>query len=460
MKSKLLILLFMILTIVGLAACGGGDSGDKEGVTPTIPPTSNEVPKVDKPVDPPTAPKDPVELLVYGTTTVWNPEEFRKHFLDPIEKKYPYIKMNYIAVNERKLNEMIAVGDKPDIIFVSSGALHQYVISHGFEYDISPLIKQYNYDLTQLDSTVVELINKTSNGGMYSLPLYLAPNTLYYNKNIFDKFGESYPNKAMTWDEVYDLSRKLTRFDNDIQYRGFLLSHNHLVMSNQVSQSLLDSSLEKVAFDTDVFKNYLQNLIRIYTQPGYDMSNVPLANGKQNDMFIKEQTVAMIESGAALYAEARIEPLGIENWDFTYFPTLNASTNEGYQPYLFQSMAITSSSEHKEAAFEAISYLSSKEFQVGKTKEGILLPVLSDKSLMKTFGESAPMYQGKFVEAIFPKSFAKVQDGIYSEYFSIATKHARLALEQTFLGQKDINTAFREASEAANQEIQTTKNMK
>lgn len=427
---------------IGTAACG------QEGT-----PSGNAEPTVVE--------KEPVELTIHTTNTVWTPEEFREHFLDPIEKKYPYIKTKLIPYeNAKQIEMMVTTGTTPDIIFTSTGATAQYITNYKLEYDMSQLIKQNKYNVDLLDPQVMDLIRKMSNGGIYSLPLYLSPNTVYYNKLIFDKFGVSYPEKPMTWDELDALSRRMTRNDGGVQYRGFLLSHNHLVLLNQVSQRMLDDSLERAAFDTDKFKNYLKNLVQIYTQQGYDMPNVPLANGRQNDMFIKDQTVAMIEPGAALYAKARIEPLGQNNWDFTWFPTLKEQPDTGYQPYSFLTMAITSTSKHKEAAFEMISYLASPEYQAEKSKQGVLLPVLKDKSHLTSFGQQSDLFKGKRVEAILPKKFAPVAEGIYSTYFTIATKHARIALENTFNGKMDINSAFRAATEATNKEIETVKSGK
>lgn len=35
--------------------------------------------------------------------------------------------------------------------------------------------------------------------------------SLYYNKDLFDKFGVSYPKDGMTWDEVLELNRQLDK---------------------------------------------------------------------------------------------------------------------------------------------------------------------------------------------------------------------------------------------------------
>src|SRR5690606_24616722 len=43
---------------------------------------------------------------------------------------------------------------------------------------------------------------------------------LVYNKDIFNKFAVEYPKDHMTWDEVVELSKRLQRMDNGVQYYG------------------------------------------------------------------------------------------------------------------------------------------------------------------------------------------------------------------------------------------------
>ena len=48
-------------------------------------------------------------------------------------------------------------------------------------------------------------------GVQYGFPLSLQINVLFYNKNIFDGFGVSYPQDAMTWDEFIETAKRVTR---------------------------------------------------------------------------------------------------------------------------------------------------------------------------------------------------------------------------------------------------------
>lgn len=405
---------------------------------------------------------EPVELVIYNTNGTWTAEQFQEVFIEPLHKKHPHLKVSFIAYDSKdkqQLSAMVASKQIPDLFVSTPGpGFETNVRTYELQYDLTPLIAQTKYDLGKLDEQAVNVVRSMSNGALYSLPLYLSPNTLYYNKDVFDKFAVPYPPDGMTWDNMYELAKRLTRNDGGVQYRGLLLSYVHLMQLNQVSQRLFDPVTEKTAFDTSEFKNYLNKVFRIFELPGYAMDKISLETGPQNDLFIKEKSVAMIEPGGTLYDKVRIEPLG-NNWDFTYFPSLAEKQGLGYQPYPFV-ISMANTSPHKEAAFEVMRYFTSEEFQKSATRAGSLLPVLKDKSAVKTFGQDSELYKGKHVEALMPKSFAEVPVDGYSEYAALAKNQLYGVYRNVVTGKTDMNTAFRQATEAADKAIAAAKEAK
>ncbi|MBP1997053.1 ABC transporter substrate-binding protein [Paenibacillus eucommiae] len=445
-------ILASILTVSLLTACSGNAG---------VEPVNTETTKVKESLKPQESPKpqEPVEITIMHHNGAWSEEQTAKAFAEPIMKKYPHIKVKAIGFKGKSLDEelaeMVVTGNLPDLIMTTAGLGYDTTIrKYKGEYDLSPLIQQYNYDLDQLDPAALQVVqNLSGNKELYSLPIYMSPNTLYYNKAIFEKFGVAFPKEGMTWDDVYDLTKKLTRNENGVQYRGFMLSGFHLMRLNQVSQKMFDSTEEKVAFDTPEYKNYLKDIFRIYDLPGYDMDQVLQAANL--DLFLKDQTVAMLEPGGVLIDEEALAGLG-DQWDFTSFPSLKDKAGAGYQPYPFI-ISMFNSSKHKEEAFQAMAYLTSAEFQTEATKQGKLLPVLKDKSMVALFGQDSAFYKGKNVGALLPKQFTPVPDEPSSEYTSIAQSELMNIYASAVHGRVELNTAFREATESANKKIQEMK---
>ncbi|TNJ61210.1 carbohydrate ABC transporter substrate-binding protein [Paenibacillus hemerocallicola] len=425
-----------------LAACGGkgSTSGESE--------KGSETQK----------PREPVEISIFHYNGTWSQEQNDKVFAEPITKKYPYIKVKAISYQgPKQLEEMVVSGTLPDLIMTTPGPGFETTIrKYESQFDLTPLIKQYKYDLNQLDPSAVGSVRSLSTKGeLFSLPIYMAPNTLYYNKTIFDKFGVAYPKDGMSWDDVYELSKRLTRNDNGVQYRGFLASYVHLMRLNQVSQKLFDGTGQKVAFDTSEFKNYLKDIFRIYELPGYGFDKLSIESNVLNGLFLKEQTVAMLEPGGTLLGEESLAGLG-NNWDFTSFPSIKDKPGVGYQPYPFL-ISMFNTSKHKEEAFEAMAYLTSAEFQTAATKQGTLLPVLKDKSILQQFGQESAFYKGKNVGVLMPKQFAPVPDEPFSEFTATAQTALYGIYKKVVTGNADINTAFREGTEEANKKIEELK---
>ncbi|GAA3403153.1 ABC transporter substrate-binding protein [Paenibacillus hodogayensis] len=446
-KRSLLLWLAGVMAVSTLAGCGGTTkSPDKDANAESAKENVQQ------------KPKEPVEISIFHYNGTWGEDQNTKVFAEPITKKYPHIKVKAISyTGPKQLEEMVVSGTLPDLIITTPGPGFESTIRK-FEgqFDLTPLIKQYNYDLNQLDPAAVGSVRSLSTKNeLFSLPIYMSPNTLYYNKGVFDKFGVAYPKDGMTWDDLYEMSKKLTRSENGVQYRGFLASYVHLMRLNQVSQKLFDSTGQKVAFDTSEFKNYLKDIFRIFELPGYDMDKISLESNVHNALFVKDQTVAMIEPGGTLLGEESLAALG-NQWDFITYPTMKEKPGIGYQPYPFI-LSMFNTSKHKEAAFEAMTFLTSAEFQTAAAKQGTLLPVLNDKSIVKLFGQDSSFYKGKNVGALLPKQFAPVPAEPFSEFTATAQNELYNVFRKVVTGKADMNTAFREATEAANKKIEEIK---
>jgi len=172
--------------------------------------------------------KEPVELVVYHAYPAdWPAEVFAATFAEPIQKKFPHMTIKYLNGN---IEQLITAGEKIDILYVSIGNTPSQLIDTGLQYDIEPLIKKHEFDLNRLEPAMVDAGRQVAGGkGIYGLPVLVPPSAVYYNKDLFDKFGVAYPKDGQTWDDLYETSKKMTRIDGGIQYYGFGSSYNHLI---------------------------------------------------------------------------------------------------------------------------------------------------------------------------------------------------------------------------------------
>ncbi len=108
---------------------------------------------------------------------------------------------------DRKLAAMIASGDAPDVFETSDDWFH--IRANDVE-DLNPYIERDNLDLSVYYPRTIEgFVDNT--GKRESLPIGLAPFALAVNKDLLTEAGIDLPGNDLTWDEVIDLSTKVTK---------------------------------------------------------------------------------------------------------------------------------------------------------------------------------------------------------------------------------------------------------
>lgn len=394
------------------------------------------------------AKQEPIELVIY-TPYAYNKDDFSKTFSDPIKQKFPHIYIKFIAGEAQgtKLEELLTAGQKLDIVFHSSGANFS-VWDYGLQYDITPLISKFSYDLSKLDPSMVDLQKKLANGGIYGLPVFVSPSTTVYNKDIFDKFGVAYPKDDMTWDDLYELAKKLTRNEGGIPYIGMDTSYSHFALLNQWSIPIVDTATKKATYDTDPrWKGFTENLARFFKVPGHELTGKYANNNDARNRFFKERTVAMWLNQVGLPSSKETENF---NYDYAPYPVFKDKPKLGPQAYP-TNFYITNQTLNKDQAFQVIAFLTSEEFQLQRAKEGLLLPTLTSKAIKESFGADNPQFKGRNVKALQPAEYAMA--GSANSFNNMAKEEMFKAMLEINSGKIDINTALREAAERANKKI-------
>ncbi|CAM3553032.1 ABC transporter substrate-binding protein [Marinicrinis lubricantis] len=377
---------------------------------------------------------EPVELVVY-TTSGDSEESFNARFGDMIREKFPNVTLQYItATREFGIEEFIASGQKVDIYWDSIG-----YFPTGLQYevpaDMTDLIEKHQIDLTQLEPSSVDKMKEMSGGKMFGIPVFNMNMVLYYNKDIFDKFGVDYPTDGMTWDELADLSKQITRNDGNTLYYGYAVSQGHAMRLNQLSLPYLDPETKQPTIQTDEkWKTFFQ---KVYTNPMFpykETGAVPGGNDFMNSKILA--MYAMLSNWS--FNSPEFEMM---NWDMVALPTFEEAPGVGSQPYP-NYFAVAELSEHKDEAMKVIKFLISKEAQLKLSKIGVV-PTLEDDEVKNALG-SESIFKNKNWGAVFYHSFAPIP---YKDiYDSTIEKHYREAI---LPAQDDINTAFRVAAENA-----------
>jgi multiple sugar transport system substrate-binding protein len=127
--------------------------------------------------------------------------------------------------------------------------------------------------LSKVHKSSLDLITKAGYDKLTGLPYQINSLVMFYNKDIFDKFGVPHPKENMTWAETADLARRVTRQDGGIQYVGLASQQDwHNVMrSNQFSLEPIDPVTHKATFDG--WKVIFEEMMPVFQIPGNEVRN-------------------------------------------------------------------------------------------------------------------------------------------------------------------------------------------
>jgi ABC-type glycerol-3-phosphate transport system substrate-binding protein len=419
--------------MLATAACG---SGGNEGAAKVGEPAKGADANVKR---------EPVEITFYRPNTATTEDQFMDLIGNAVKAKFPYVTPRYIPFGTGTgVNELISSGQSLDVILLSIGFYPQYQ-KINLMTDLTEQIKKTKYDESRLESTTYDFVKKSGNGKIESLPIFTTAEVLMYNKDLFDKFAVPYPKEGMTWDDLYELSRKISRNEGGVQYYGFLPSVSHMLNTNQLSLPYIDPKTNQPTMNTEKYKQMSQNIARFYNIPN---ALVPKEkHGKEADMFVKERSLAMY----GYFNSTMVNAPADMNLDAVPFPSYKEAPGVGSQMYpTFASVG--GSSKHKDVAFEILAFLTSDEMQLKFAKDGTGMPIVKNSKALDSFGIDKSTLKGKNIKAFYPAKPAAISTRTL--YDDIAAKHAVNAIREVAQNVSDVNTAFRKAEELAIKDIE------
>ncbi|MBD2865593.1 ABC transporter substrate-binding protein [Paenibacillus oceani] len=438
MTSRLAgMLLLAAIGTTAVAGCGGDEPAAKEAGQGG----QEETPKKDWT-------KEAVELTYYYMYS----DDIEKSFYDDygslIQKKYPNFTFKFLR-NTKGSTLADVVAAKTPIDFFGGQIADIYKLKDvDMLGNVSDLVDIYKLDMGRLEPVVIDVMKEVSGGAIPGFPVKINSLTLAYNKDLFDKFGVPYLTDEMTWDQVADVARRLTRNEGGTAYYGLgLNSSMHLV--SQAPPPLLDRQTQRATVATDYWNRMLKRLVPLASLADDAEIRSKLANySSAYSMFHKDRTVAI---QVILNSAYSLSGSGADmNYDFARFPSFSDMRNAGPQPAPFYYF-VSKNSPNREAAFLALSELVTDESQAALAKRA-RVPVLKDKKLLEVLGNDEPLLKGKNAKALVPKQYGQVVG--LDQMAAQANSAVLRSFYEVVAGKKDVNSALRDAEEAANKKIE------
>jgi len=159
-------------------------------------------------------PDKPVTLKV----AFINEQMFYQSYGNVFSAKYPNVQFEVISTMDAAMSKdpaqaMIDLVDEtqPDVVMLTM-AQYEALAADGRLYELDSMVTQSGFQLEQMVEGVVQLLRDAGGGKLYGLAPTFNTNALYYNKDLFAKYGVPEPTDFMTWEEVLKLA---ARFPTD-----------------------------------------------------------------------------------------------------------------------------------------------------------------------------------------------------------------------------------------------------
>jgi multiple sugar transport system substrate-binding protein len=380
--------------MLALAACGGSSDDKSTGSTGSASGTEADV---------------TAALAKGGELTVWAWDGTIKDVVAGFQKKYPNVKVNLVNAGTgdkqyTALQNAVAAGSGvPDVAQIEYYAVLQFALAKS-------LANISGYGATNLksDFTPGPWNAVTPNGGIYGLPLDSGPMALFYNKEVFDKYGLKVPT---TWTEYVEEARKLHQANpkvymtGDTGDAGFTTSmiwqaggKPYTVDGTNVTINFADAGSQKFA---TTWQPMITEKLVASIPPWSDEWFKALGNGTIASLPTGAWMPGNLVSGAAAASgKWRVAPM--PQWES------GASTdaeNGG------SSIAVMDKSANKPLAYAFAKYASDEEGKDIRIKAGAFPSTTKDLSSPEFLNTAFPYFGGQKANEIFAKSATEVVPG-------------------------------------------------
>ncbi|MGA9350721.1 MAG: extracellular solute-binding protein [Anaerolineae bacterium] len=285
-----------------------------------------------------------------------------------------------------KVQTLWASGDAsviPDVLFLWPTPRYA---ADGVLENLDPWIKKTGYDLSDYWPALLE--SAMYNGSVYGLPRDISVEALYYNKDIFDEAGVSYPTDDWTWDDFLAAAEKLTVVEASGRVKRYALGMEggkYQLWIGQNRGGILDdmrnpskctltepAAMQAIKFFADLMNN------------NYAMRDADLSQAGGDAAVFQSGQVAMIIQNSSRVSAFNQAGL---NYDVAMVPIPKGgqrSASAGGAAWV-----MSSASDNKEAAWTFLSWLQSKDGgQHLYTASGEIFPALKSTARSDDFLKS------------------------------------------------------------------------
>lgn len=309
-------------------------------------------------------------------------EEMKKVF----EEQNPDIKINIEVIGFGEyftlLQTRIAGGTAPDSYELNYENFVTYA-KKGVLLDLEPLFVKNKFDTSVLDSNALNAFGVE--GKQYGLPAMFSDVVLFYNKDLFDKAGASYPTADWTWHDEQKAAEKIKALGDNI----FGICHpihfwEFYKVVQQNGGSIFNEDKTKFMVNSTQNVETLQFMVDRVLKSNVMPTEAQVSGMGDWELF-KAEKVGMIVTGIWAFPEF------IKTCDFEWDIAIEPGNTKKATHFFSNGLVINKDSKKVEQAFKWISFMSaSKEAAQIRVDSGWELPAVTYPDVLASYLEQTP----------------------------------------------------------------------
>jgi multiple sugar transport system substrate-binding protein len=275
--------------------------------------------------------------------------------------------------------ELIRVIDteKPDLIFTNDPSFYRRLADEGRLVELSGWFEASGLSEEDYHPGMIETMRHNERGGLYGLSPAFNATVLYYNLDLFKRFGIEVPQDDMTWEEVLRLAHRFKT--GTIDSAGIVGFHQMyaerpldyiMTIARTEGLSMLDPASGTVTVDTPAWRSVFKQVFEVYQQETLITQVVGTDNEegvrmigpedqKNADLF-RQGKAAMQVGHYPDYADVPFE------WSAVSPPVSSADRTRSAGLYFYPIIGVYSGSEQRDQALEVMRYFASERLAKAK----------------------------------------------------------------------------------------------
>jgi len=314
------------------------------------------------------------------------PLKYLKEMKKVFEQQNPDIKINIEVVGFGEyftlLQTRIAGGTAPDSYELNYENFVTYA-KKGVLLDLEPLFVKNKFDTSVLDNNALNAFSVE--GKQYGLPAMFSDVVLFYNKNLFDKAGASYPTADWTWYDEQKAAEKIRALGDNI----FGICHpihfwEFYKVVQQNGGSIFNEDKTKFMVNSPQNVETLQFMVDRVLKSNVMPTEAQVSGMGDWELF-KAEKVGMIVTGIWAFPEF------IKTCDFEWDIAIEPGNTKKATHFFSNGLVINKDSKKVEQAFKWISFMSaSKEAAKIRVDSGWELPAVTYPDVLASYLEQTP----------------------------------------------------------------------